>query len=285
MEEEIIEEEIIREIGISRYEAAMREDEKSRATIEKYLHHVRQFTAFCAGRKIDKEIMRKYKEKLGESYAPSSANTALAAVNGYLRFCGLGRCCVRHFKVQRKVYCPEEKELNREEYIRLVDAARRKGRGRLAMLIQVVCSTGIRISELKYITVEAVRQGETCVSCKGKMRTVFLTHALREQMREYISQRGIETGPVFITRTGKPVDRTNIWREMKALCTEAAVSPGKVFPHSLRHLFARCFYAIDRDIAKLADILGHSSINTTRIYIATTGEEHRRRMEAMHLVI
>ena len=275
----------LQETMIPPYETALREAEKSAATIEKYLRHVRQFVAHDAGRRIDKALVLEYKTRLGKLYAPSSANAALAAVNGFLRFWGFESCCVRPFKVQKKLYCPEEKELSREEYIRLVRVAKEKSSERLALLLEAICATGIRVSELQFITVEAVSQGEAIVTCKGKTRTVFLPAALQKKLRRYIQGQKIQSGSVFITRTGKPMNRSNIWREMKALCERANVAPSKVFPHSLRHLFARTFYSIDHDVAKLADLLGHSNINTTRIYIITTGAEHRRKMETMRLVI
>ena len=275
----------LQETMIPPYETALREAEKSAATMEKYLHHVRQFVAHDAGRRIDKALVLEYKTRLGKLYAPSSANAALAAVNGFLRFWGFESCCVKPFKVQKQVYCSEEKELTREEYVRLVRAAKEKNSERLALLLESICATGIRVSELPYITVEAVAQGEAVVTCKGKTRTVFLPAALQKKLRRYIQGQKIQSGSVFITRTGKPMNRSNIWREMKALCERANVAPSKVFPHSLRHLFARTFYSIDHDVAKLADLLGHSNINTTRIYIITTGAEHRRKMETMRLVI
>ena len=275
----------LQETMIPPYETALREAEKSAATMEKYLHHVRQFVAHDAGRRIDKALVLEYKTRLGKLYAPSSANAALAAVNGFLRFWGFESCCVKPFKVQKQVYCSEEKELTREEYVRLIKAAKEKSSERLALLLETICATGIRVSELPYITVEAVARGEAVVHCKGKTRTVFLPAALQKKLRRYMQSQKIQSGSVFITRTGKPMNRSNIWREMKALCERANVAPSKVFPHSLRHLFARTFYSIDHDVAKLADLLGHSNINTTRIYIITTGAEHRRKMETMRLVI
>ena len=275
----------LQETMIPPYETALREAEKSAATMEKYLHHVRQFVAHDAGRRIDKALVLEYKTRLGKLYAPSSANAALAAVNGFLRFWGFESCCVKPFKVQKQVYCSEEKELTREEYVRLVRAAKEKSSERLALLLETICATGIRVSELPYITVEAVARGEAVVHCKGKTRTVFLPAALQKKLRRYMQSQKIQSGPVFVTRTGKPMNRSNIWREMKALCERAQVAPSKVFPHSLRHLFARTFYSIDHDVAKLADLLGHSNINTTRIYIITTGAEHRRKMETMRVVI
>ena len=275
----------LQETMIPPYETALREAEKSAATMEKYLHHVRQFVAHDAGRRIDKALVLEYKTRLGKLYAPSSANAALAAVNGFLRFWGFESCCVRPFKVQKKLYCPEEKELTREEYVRLIKAAKEKSSERLALLLETICATGIRVSELPYITVEAVARGEAVVHCKGKTRTVFLPAALQKKLRRYIQSQKIQSGSVFITRTGKPMNRSNIWREMKALCERANVAPSKVFPHSLRHLFARTFYSIDHDVAKLADLLGHASVETTRIYIMESGAEHKRQVERLGLVI
>ena len=198
---------------------------------------------------------------------------------------GLNDCRVKSVKLQRHIYCSEEKELTKAEYIRLVNTAKRKGNKRLNLVLQTICGTGIRVSELQYITVEAAKRGEAVVSLKGKTRTVFVVASLQKKLLRYAAEQEIKSGCIFITRTGKPMSRTNIWREMKNLCDEANVNPKKVFPHNLRHLFARTFYGIERDIAKLADILGHSSINTTRIYIISTGDEHRRCMENMRLII
>ena len=188
-------------------------------------------------------------------------------------------------KLQRQVFCSEEKELTKAEYARLCRTAERKHNERLCLILQTICGTGIRVSELQFITVEAVRKGEATVSLKGKTRSIFIVRDLQKKLIRYISEQKITTGAVFITRTGKPMSRTNIWREMKNLCLEAEVDPEKVFPHNLRHLFARVFYGIEKDIAKLADILGHSSIETTRIYIVSSGSEHRKLMETMRLVI
>ena len=192
---------------------------------------------------------------------------------------------MKSIKLQRQIYCPEEKELTKAEYMRLVNAAKQKGNERLNLILQTICSTGIRVSELQYITVEAVKNGEAIVSLKGKTRSVFIVKELKKKLLRYAAEQKIHSGCIFITRTGKPISRTNIWREMKNLCEYAGVNPQKVFPHNLRHLFARVFYGIEKDIAKLADILGHSSINTTRIYIISTGDEHRRRMENMRLIL
>lgn len=263
----------------------LREGEKSRATIEKYLRDVRCFFCFAKGREITKALTMEYKLQLREKYAAVSANSMIASLNSFLRFAGLDSCCVKQFKVQRKIFCSEEKELTREEYFRLIHAAKTKGSERLSLLIETICATGIRVSELQYITAAAVRRGEATVSCKGKTRTVFIPNRLQKKLTRYIREQKTVSGAVFVTKNGKPMNRCNIWREMKALCERADVAPGKVFPHNLRHLFARTFYGIEKDIVKLADILGHSSINTTRIYIVTTGEEHRRKIDGMHLIL
>ena len=267
------------------FQAHLWEDEKSRATIEKYLRDVRAFGVFAANREVDKGLVLQYKNLLLRDYTISSANSMLAALNACFRFFGWMDCCVKHYKVQRKTYCSEEKELTREEYYRLVRAAEKKGDERLRLILQTICGTGIRVSELRCITVEAVRKGEAVVSCKGKTRTVFLVPELRRQLMRYVKVKGITAGPCFVTRSGKPMSRCNIWREMKELCALAEVSPEKVFPHNLRHLFARIFYGIEKDIAKLADLLGHTSINTTRIYIMTTGAEHKKKLQNMRLII
>lgn len=209
----------------------------------------------------------------------------LASVNSLFAFLGWHDLKVKSLKLQQQVFCPEEKELTKAEYYRLCTAAKHKRNKRLNLILQTICGTGIRVSELQYITVEAVKHGEAVVNCKAKTRTIFIVKELKQKLLRYAAEQGIKSGMIFVTRTGKPISRTNIWREMKALCKEANVNPQKVFPHNLRHLFARVFYAIEKDIAKLADILGHSSINTTRIYIISTGTEHRKRMENMRLIM
>lgn len=267
------------------FEEYLREDEKSHITIEKYMRDIRAFSEYVGERDITKNTMLSYKEMLGGKYAVASANSMLAALNHYFRFCGWLDLCVKQFKVQKKAFCPAEKELTKEEYKRLVKTAEQKNNERLALVIQTICGTGIRVSELSYITVEAVQKGQATVSCKGKTRTIFIIAALQKKLLRYAKEQHITSGVIFITKSGKPMNRCNIWKEMKSLCVQAEVSPNKVFPHNLRHLFARTFYGIEKDIAKLADILGHSNINTTRIYIVTTGAEHKRRMESMRLII
>ncbi len=268
------------------FEKYLRREEKSENTVKKYLRDVRAFAAYLNGAEVTKETVITFKSKLlGESYSVRSINSMLASLNGLFSFLGWEDCRVKSIKLQRQIYCPEEKELTKAEYMRLVDTAKQKGNERLNLILQTICGTGIRVSELQYITVEAVKNGEAIVALKGKTRSVFLVKELRKKLIRYAAKQNIQSGAVFITRTGKPMNRTNIWREMKGLCKQAGVNPKKVFPHNLRHLFARTFYGIEKDIAKLADILGHSSINTTRIYIISTGSEHRKRMEHMRLII
>lgn len=278
-------ERIITILMIGDFENYLRSDEKSDNTIEKYIRDVKAFFEFARAREISKFVVMEFKSSLVENYEITSANSMIASVNAFLRFMGWVDCCIKQFKVQKKAFCSEEKELTKAEYIRLVNAAKQKGNERLNLILQTICGTGIRVSELQFITVDAVRKGEAIVSCKNKTRTVFIVRELQKKLLNYIKTKGITTGCIFITKSGKPMSRCNIWREMKALCQQAGVSPDKVFPHNLRHLFARTFYGIEKDIAKLADILGHSSINTTRIYIITTGAEHKRKMENMRLII
>lgn len=267
------------------FENYLRSDEKSDNTIEKYIRDVRAFTVFAEAREISKAVVMEFKASLVENYEITSANSMIAAVNAFLRFMGWVDCCIKQFKVQKKAYCSEEKELTKAEYVRLVNTAKGKGNERLNLLLQTICGTGIRVSELQFITVEAVRKGEAVVSCKNKTRTVFIVRKLQKKLLNYIKNKNIITGCIFVTKFGKPMNRCNIWREMKALCKRAGVPSDKVYPHNLRHLFARTFYGIEKDLAKLADILGHSSINTTRIYIVSTGIEHRKRMENMRLIL
>lgn len=276
---------VITDSMIEDFEYWLRSDEKSRNTIEKYIRDVKQFYAFTGAGAVSKIAAMKFKASLTDKYEITSANSIIAAVNSFLRFMGWTDCGIKQFKVQKKAFCSEEKELTREEYFRLVNTASQRGNERLNLIIQTICSTGIRVSELRFITVEAVRRGETAVTCKNKTRTVFIVRELQKKLLNYIKSKNITAGCVFITKSGKPMSRCSIWREMKSLCEQAGVLPDKVFPHNLRHLFARTFYGIEKDIAKLADILGHSSINTTRIYIISTGTEHRRRMENMQLII
>ena len=277
---------IITRDAVQNFKQYLWEEEKSENTIEKYIRDVRAFMTFAGGGEIRKDIVIAYKDKLlSENYTARSINSMLASLNSLFMFLGWSDCRAKSIKLQRQVYCSKERELTKAEYTKLVNTAKKKGNERLNLILQTICGMGIRVSELQYITVEAVRNGEAVVSLKGKTRTVFIVKDLRKKLLRYAAEQGIKSGLVFITRTGNMINRTNIWREMKNLCEQAGVNPQKVFPHNLRHLFARTFYGIEKDIAKLADILGHSSINTTRIYIITTGDQHRRRMEKMRLII
>ena len=270
---------------IREFEAYLFSEERSAATVGKYLHDLRVFYAFMDGKELNKTAVLEYKSNLLNKYAVTSANSMLAAINAFFRYLGYCELCVKQYKIQKSAFCPEEKELTKAEYIRLIEAAKRNGNERLNLIIQTICGSGIRVSELQYITVEAVKRGEAFVNCKGKNRRIFIVAELRKKLLQYIKTQKITSGTVFVTKNGKPVSRHNIWRDMKALCKDAGVSPSKVFPHNLRHLFARTFYGIEKDIAKLADILGHTSINTTRIYIVTTATEHKRKMVNMRLII
>ncbi len=271
--------------ALKRFALFLRQEERSAATIAKYLHDVGHFAAFAKNREVNKDTLLEYKQRLGERYAVTSANSMIAATNAFLRFFGRHELCIKQFRVQRDAFCPQERELTRAEYLRLLEAARSRKNERLHLIIQTICGTGIRVSELCYITVAAVRRGEATVNCKGKRRRIFLVRELQRRLLRYAEGQGIREGAVFITKRGAPVSRYIIWKEMKGLCREAGVSPEKVFPHNLRHLFARSFYQIEKDIAKLADILGHANINTTRIYITTTCDEHRRKMERLRLIV
>jgi site-specific recombinase XerD len=261
----------------------LQEEEKSPVTVEKYVRDAGAFADFARGRAVSKELTVAYKRRLMEKgYAVGSVNSMLASLNSFLRFLGREDCKVRQLRTQKKIYSQPEQELTRGEYQRLVAAA--AGRPRLSLLLQTICCTGIRVSELRYFTVEQVRRGEVSVSCKNKTRTVLLPAKLKGKLLRFAESQGIETGVIFRTRSGRPVDRSNIWSDMKSLCQRAQVAASKVFPHNLRKLFARAFYEQDRDVARLADLLGHSSINTTRIYLVSTGREHRRKIERLGLL-
>ncbi|MBQ9155196.1 MAG: tyrosine-type recombinase/integrase [Eubacterium sp.] len=269
---------------LKEYEHSLRLEEKSSHTVEKYLHDVRHFLSWLDDHPICKERMIAYKQfLLTSNYAAASINSKIASVNSFLSFLHCEDYKVRHIKTQRKIYCPGEKELTREEYVKLLDAA--KGRPRLRMIIETICATGIRISELRFFTVEAVRRGEIIVSCKNKTRTILLPAKLKKQLLVYAGKQKIRQGIIFRTKGGRPMNRSNIWSDMKKLCAAAHVQESKVFPHNLRKLFARTFYNNEKDIAKLADLLGHSNINTTRIYIMTTSLEHQKKIDRLGLVV
>lgn len=258
------------------------QEEKSPLTVEKYLRDVRRFLTWLAGRELVKTQVLAYKAELAEAYAVSSVNSAISSLNGYFTFIDRADCRVKAIKQQRRAFLPEEKELTQQEYARLLNAA--KGKTRLRLLMQTICSTGIRVSEHRFITVEAAKTGCAQVRLKGKHRAVFLPKRLCKVLLEYAKEQNIRQGSIFVTASGKPLDRCNIWAEMKKLCAAARVRREKVFPHNLRHLFARLFYGMERDIVRLADILGHSSVNTTRIYTMESGRTHRQQIEKLPLL-
>lgn len=264
------------------FKAYLLEQERSEATIEKYMRDVRKFIFWLDKRELNKSEVLAFKRALGKEYKITSANSILSAVNTYLKFIGREEYKVKAFKSQKETFCSEDKELTREEYERLLRAS--KDDLQLNLLMQTICTTGIRVSEHKFITVEAAKAGKAVVTNKGKSRTVWLRKDLRKALLKYAKQRKILSGTIFITKHGNPLDRSRIWAEMKKLCKAARVSAEKVFPHNLRHLFARIYYSIEKDIVRLADILGHSSINTTRIYTRESGEVHRRQIERMPLL-
>ncbi len=257
--------------------------EKSKITVDKYIHDVKAFADYANGAELTKDLVLAYKQMLISKYAARSVNSKLASVNSLFLFLDWSDCRVKSLKIQRQTYSPAEKELTKSEYMRLLHSAEKNKR--LKLIIETICGTGIRVSELEYFTVEAVKIGTVTVSCKNKTRNIIVPSKLRKLLLNYAKKNGITGGIIFRTRSGKPVNRSNIWAEMKKLCKVANVNPSKVFPHNLRKLFARTFYGIEKDIAKLADILGHSSIDTTRIYIITTGIEHRRKIERLGLVV
>lgn len=267
------------------YEIYLRNEERSINTIAKYMRDVRAFFTFLENRTLCKEIVLSYKEHLKSSYAPTSINSMLAAVNNFLVWSGMEQAKVKPLKIQKCLFSKPEKELTQKEYKRLVDAAEQKNNKRLSLLLQTICATGIRVSEVCYITLEAVQTGRAMVNCKGKNRIVFLPKELRQVLIQYCKKQGIDKGVIFRTVSGKPLDRTNIWRDMKRLCENAGVVPEKVFPHNLRHLFARTYYQLEKDLSRLADLLGHSNISTTRIYTMESGAKHIGQLERLGLVL
>lgn len=270
---------------IQNYAAYLQENERSAATVESYTHALRELLKFMGKSPLTKAALVAWKQQLMGQYAPATVNAMLAAVNGFVKFMGRPMLAVKPLRIQRALFLEERKELTRAEYERLVRTARQQGREQLALVLQTICATGIRVSELQFITAEAVYCGRAEVSNKGKRRLVFLPQKLREALKGYLRKQKKTAGAVFTTRTGKPLDRSNIWRAMKALCQSAGVAAEKVYPHNLRHLFARVFYALEKDLSRLADILGHSNLTTTRIYTAESGTVHAEQMGRLGLVI
>lgn len=263
----------------------LREDERSSATVEKYLREVRLFAAFLNGSEVTKAAVARWKANLlEENYNPTTVNGKLSAIDRFLSFKGWVDCRVKHLRLQRRLFREPGRELTKAEYKRLIATAEECGKERLSLLMESICATGIRVSEVRYITVEAAEMGKAEISLKGKIRTILIPGKLSRKLLKYARKNKIASGELFLTRSGQPLSRKQIWAEMKAICEKAGVQSGKVFPHNLRHLFARTFYKICRDVAHLADILGHSSIETTRLYLISTGVEHAQTLEQMRLV-
>ncbi len=269
---------------IGKFKNYLIDEEKATATREKYIRDITAFSEWSGGQKMDKRTVLLYKEQLTEKLAPASVNSVLSSLNSFFDFAHWYELKVKMLKIQKQIFAQNERELSRAEYGRLLDAAKSKKNERLYYLMQTICASGIRVSELSFITVESLKTGKAEINCKGKMRICILPKELCRMLLEYAGGQKIKSGPVFITKTGKPLDRSTIWKMMKALCEDAGVSRAKVFPHNLRHLFARTYYSMQKDIVRLADILGHSSVNTTRIYTMETGDVHRRQIQELGLL-
>lgn len=269
---------------IELYKMYLVDEEKAAATIEKYLHDVSELKIWLGERELCKSAVLEYKSYLCDRFAPASVNAALSSLNSFFNFMEWYDLRVKNLKIQKQIFASADKELTKAEYERLLQAAKQKKNERLYLLMQTICSTGIRVSEVRYITVQAVNRGVADINCKGKRRQVFLPRQLCVMLRQYIKEKKIKSGAVFITKNGNPLDRSNIWSDMKKLCRAANVSEKKVFPHNLRHLFARTYYSLQKDIVRLADILGHSNVNTTRIYTMETGEIHCKQIQRLGLL-
>lgn len=275
----------MKETKIKSYIRYLKEQERADTTIRKYIRDIVVLFDFLGDGILTKPRLLEWKNHLTAVYAPATVNGMLASVNGFLGYCGLHQMKVKGLKIQRDLFCRQEKELSRQEYLRLCKTAKEQNNERLLLILQTICATGIRVSELRFITVEALRKGRAPVRGKGKLRTVLLPRKLCRILMQYCRRQRKTAGPVFTTRSGKPVDRSNIWRDMKALCEKSNVSPEKVFPHNLRHLFARTYYTLEKDLSRLADILGHSNVETTRIYTIEYGDVHARQIERLRLLL
>ncbi len=269
---------------IQKFKEYLIDEEKSASTLDKYIRDITAFMEWCKETGLSKSVVIEYKQDIVEKYAPASVNSILSSLNSFFAYNEWYDLKVKALKIQRQIFASKDKELTKAEYERLLDAAKSKKNERLYLLMQTICSTGIRVSELRFITVAAVNTGVANINCKGKLRQVFLPKVLCKVLTRYIREQKITSGSVFVSRTGKPLDRSNIWSDMKKLCEFAGVSKDKVFPHNLRHLFARTYYSLQKDIVRLADILGHSSVNTTRIYTMETGEVYKRHIEKLGLL-
>ena len=271
---------------ITAYGANLRIEERCEATVRKYVGAVMSLFRFLPPEKtVTQELLLAWKAEISVRFSASGANVMISAVNRFCAFMSWSGFRIKQIKVQRRIFRDCDRELTRAEYMRLLNAARAKGNPRLYWLMQTLASTGIRVSELRFVSVESLHSGRAIVDCKGKRRVVMIPQKLREKLLTYCAETGVKSGSVFVTRSGKPLNRSNIWRELQGLCAAACVDARKVFPHNFRHLFAVAFYRAEKDIAKLADLLGHASINTTRIYIMESGAEHERRMEKLGLVV
>lgn len=275
---------ITREI-IEAYKNYLVSEEKSQSTIDKYIRDVREFSNWLGDVDFDKSEVLAYKARLSNDYAAASVNTVISSLNSFFNFNEWYELKVKTIKIQRQIFASDEKELTKAEYERLLKAAKSKKNERLYLLMQTICATGIRVSELRHVTVEAVCRGRAEINCKGKRRTVFIPSQLCQILKQYIKEQKIMSGSVFISKNGNPLNRSNIWTDMKKLCKSAGVSEKKVFPHNLRHLFARTYYSLQKDIVRLADILGHTSVNTTRIYTMESGEVHRKQIQKLGLLL
>ena len=270
---------------INEFKEYLKAEEKSAATLEKYIRDITVFAVWICGRELNKELVLEYKQSIVSAYAPASVNSMLSSINSFFAYNEWYELRVKALKIQKQIFAEKEKELTKPEYKSLLKAAKKRNNEQLCLVMQTICGCGLRVSELSAVTVEAVRAKKATINCKGKMRIVMLPDDLCRLLLRYIRENNIKSGPVFVTRNGRPLDRSNIWRMMKSLCIDAGVSPDKVFPHNLRHLFARTFYGIEKDIVKLADILGHSSVNTTRIYTMETYEQHRKLIQKLGLLL
>lgn len=266
------------------FENYLIEEEKSKNTIEKYIRDITFFMAWLNSQEVTKILVLEYKKELCDKYAPASVNSVISSINSFFVFMGWHDIRIKALKIQKQIFSSKDKELTKAEYERLLNAAKSKKNERLYFLMQTICSTGIRVSELRYITTSAVKSGQAAINCKGKIRIVILPKELCKMLKGYIRENNIENGSIFVSRNGKPLDRSYIWKMLKTLCETAGVSKDKVYPHSFRHLFARTYYSLQKDIVRLADILGHSSVNTTRLYTIETGEIHRKQIQKLGLL-
>ena len=270
---------------INQFKTHLTNEEKSQATLEKYIRDITAFMVWLNGREVTKVVVIEYKNTIIESYAPASANSMLSSINSFFMYMEWYDCRVKTFKIQKQIFANKDKELTKSEYEKLLRAAKNKNNEKLYLLMQTICGTGIRVSELRFITKESVIKGQASINCKGKMRVVILPEKLCVALRRYAKEQKVESGSIFVSKNGKPLDRSNIWKMLKNLCESAGVSKDKVFPHNFRHLFARTYYSIEKDVVRLADILGHSSVNTTRIYTMETGDVHRMQLQKLGLLL